>query len=90
MQGFCLTLLSELRSDQHVLVTQHIKECLKVTDQIISAHPPTHAPTNVPHKIVGSFWLEYNPRTSHIPEGYILTESVKKNLKNLARAISAK
>lgn len=100
LQGFCLTLLSELRSDQHPLVKKHIQRCLEVTDNVIAAKipapfsgsPASEAPPSVRYREVGSFWLECGPHVCDVskPEGYVLTESVKMNLKNLCRAISAR
>ena len=98
-QGFCLTLLSELRTDQHSLVRKHIQKCLEVRDNVIAAriprpHPssPSEGAPSEGYREVGSFWLHCGPHTHHMsrPENYILTESVKKNLKNLCRAISAR
>ena len=93
-QGFCLTLLSELRSDQHSLVKSHIQKCLGLSDHMITANisnPSRETPTAPHRRKVGSFWLACSPRTTSAePEDYILTRSVAKNLENLARAISAR
>lgn len=92
-QGFCLTLLSELRSDQHSLVKAHIQKCLGLSDQITVANisnPSRDTPTTPHCRKVSSFWLACNPHAGMESEDYILTKSVAKNLENLARAISAR
>ena len=88
-----MTLLSELRSDQHSLVKAHIQKYLMVSDQCIAASVLGHSNSTNPNerlKRVGSFWLRCNQDAGHVPENYIITESVKKNLDNLSRAISAR
>ena len=87
-----MTLLSELSSSQHAMVKAHIQKCLQLPEQLI------HRTIPVPRagsgrgrlKKVGSFWLKCDPETSHVPEDYVLTQSVQKNIDNLARAISAR
>lgn len=93
IQGFCLTLLSELHSNQHALVKEHIRKCLALTNQVVTANipnPTARASPSVHYSKVGPFWLESDPLLSRVPEDYILTASVMKNLENLARAISAR
>ena len=62
-----------------------------MSDRCISTNIVDHTATATAKlRKVGSFWLECNPDESKIPDGYILTESVKTNLENLSRAISAR
>lgn len=88
-----MTLLSELNSNQHALVKAHIQKCLQLSDQLVQRpipDPCRRGSDGVCRKKVGSFWLKCDHEASRVTEDYIITESVQKNLENLARAISAR
>jgi len=90
-QGFCLTLLSELSPWQHDTVKTHIRTCLQLSNKTLTFCPPDPSAGSQRFKKMGSFWLKCHSPVDPVPDdAYIVTESVRKNLDNLARAISAR
>ena len=83
-----MAFLTELRQDHHQLVIALIKQCLGISESYISASIPQ--PKGPGFIKVEGFWLALGSEATEAPPDYVLTESVKKNLKNLARVVSAR
>ena len=83
-----MSLLSEVRSDFHPLIVSLITRHLSVPKTCINA--PIPRPSQHGFISVEGFWLHIGSCDPYVPEGYILTASVKRNIKNLARVISAR
>ena len=65
-----------------------IKTCLGVTEKTLSRCLPK--PLGGKSVLVEGFWLKCGDEPIHEPNGYVLTDSVRKNLKNLSRIVSAR
>ncbi len=83
-----MSFLSELHRDYHSLVVSRIQQCLRVSGSALSA--PLPRPSDGRCVLVEGFWLQVGSESPHTPEDYVITESVRKNLRNLARVISAR
>ena len=65
-----------------------IKKCLDVPDSALSRSLPR--PPGGCFVLVEGFWLKCGSEPSQEIDDYVLTDSVKNNLKNLARVVSAR
>ncbi|XP_034555077.1 midasin [Notolabrus celidotus] len=87
-EGFCLSFLTQLDRSSHPLVQklvcQHIlmgnTKCLK---------QPIPAPSGRPCAEVEGYWVSQGEMEPALDPSYILTASVKLNLRDLARVVSA-
>ncbi|KAK9531216.1 hypothetical protein VZT92_010656 [Zoarces viviparus] len=87
-EGFCLSFLTQLDRSSHPvvqkLVCQHIlmgnTKCLK---------HPIPAPSDRPCVDVEGYWVSQGEMEPALDPSYILTASVKLNLRDLARVVSA-
>ncbi|XP_071334594.1 midasin isoform X2 [Trachinotus anak] len=87
-EGFCLSFLTQLDRSSHPLVQklvcQHIlmgnTKCLK---------QPIPAPSGRPCVEVEGYWVSQGEMEPALDPSYILTASVKLNLRDLARVVSA-
>ncbi|XP_049611993.1 midasin isoform X4 [Syngnathus scovelli] len=87
-EGFCLSFLTQLDRTSHPvvqkLVCQHIlkgnTKCLK---------QPILAPSGKPCVAVEGFWVSQGDLEPTLDPNYILTPSVKLNLRDLARVVSS-
>nr|XP_020508278.1 midasin [Labrus bergylta] len=87
-EGFCLSFLTQLDRSSHPvvqkLVCQHIllgnTKCLK---------QPIPAPSGRPCVDVEGYWVSQGEMEPALDPSYILTASVKLNLRDLARVVSA-
>uniref|UniRef100_A0A3P9MDK6 Midasin n=1 Tax=Oryzias latipes TaxID=8090 RepID=A0A3P9MDK6_ORYLA len=87
-QGFCLSFLTQLDRSSHPrvqnLVCQHIlmgnTKCFK---------QPIPAPTGRPSVPIEGYWVSQGEMEPALDPSYILTASVKLNLRDLARVVSA-
>ncbi|XP_048240547.1 midasin-like [Haliotis rufescens] len=89
-EGFCLSFLTQLdRSShpvveklvcQHVVGKSNIKAILK---------QPLPQPPGAKHLNFEGYWISQGALEPHVPDNYILTPSVRENLRDLARVISA-
>ena len=81
-----MSFLTQLKLNHHVVIGTLSKQCLHIPDLIISSPLPK------PHQLntvqVEGFWLPVGTEPPVVPVGYILTNSVCRNLKNLARVVS--
>ena len=84
-------MLSELKQDHHAMVVALIQQCLSISDAVTKR--AFQRPTGHSCVSVEGFWLARGgePPPAHDQEDYyVLTKSVKRNLRNLARAVSAR
>ena len=83
-----MSFLTQLRQDQHHLVMGLVQQCLGITEQSLKgtiAPPKGYKATQVE-----GFWLAVGSEEPVILDNFVLTKSVKLNLKNLARVVSAR
>ena len=83
-----MAFLTELRQDHHQLVITLIKQYLGISASCISAS--ISQPKGPGFINVEGFWLAVGSEATEASPDYVLTESVKKNLRNLARVVSAR
>ncbi len=83
-----MSFLSEVRGDYHPLIMSLISHTLSVSKTCISA--PIPPPNTRGYIQVEGFWLYKGSMQASVPEEYVLTESVRKNIKNMARVVSAR
>ncbi|CAG9805676.1 unnamed protein product [Chironomus riparius] len=86
-ESFCLSFLTQLDSQSHNLVLQKIQSYLvSNVKKILSQQIPKPPIENVMN--FEGFWIEQGDKELSECKEYIMTESVQKNLKDLARIIS--
>ncbi|XP_053396218.1 midasin-like isoform X2 [Mercenaria mercenaria] len=89
-EGFCLSFLTQLDRSSHPvvqqLVCQHVlgKSNIKSVLKQPLPMPPCGRSLNFE-----GYWISVGDLEPHIPDDYILTQSVRANLKDLARVVSA-
>lgn len=85
-ESFCLSFLTQLDSSSHALVLKLIKSFL-VSDskRVLSMQIPRPAGDQLNFE---GYWIQVGEKEVNECPEYILTESVKKNLRDLARIIS--
>ena len=84
-QGLCMSFISQVTREQHILVQKLCQVSLKVSANALTA--PLPRPKGLQCVQVEGYWLQVGQLETRIPEGYILTPSVKENLRNLARIV---
>ncbi|XP_021695635.1 midasin [Aedes aegypti] len=86
-ESFCLSFLTQLDLKSHKTVLTYIqKTLLNDVHQAISQQIPR--PPEGEQLNFEGYWIEKGPREVQECESYILTESVRNNLRDLARIIS--
>ena len=83
-----MSFLTQLRLEDYPVVMKKIQSVLGVPLSCISA--PIPPPKDGGHVFVEGFWISVGSEAPFTPENYILTTSVTRNLRNLARVVSAK
>ena len=83
-----MSYLSELHGDYHPLILSTINMCLGITEKEVSRCLPR--PPGGKFVLIEGFWLKCGNEPLQDIGGYILTDSVRKNLKNLTRVVSAR
>ena len=83
-----MAFLSELKQDYHKLVIDLVQKCLKIPYSVLASE--VRKPSKGEYVLVEKFWLSVGSEKPHVPDGYVLTSSVKTNLRNLARVASAR
>ncbi|XP_076758301.1 midasin [Xylocopa sonorina] len=91
-EAFCLSFLTQLDSNSYPLVHRMIVKLI-LGDAIASAiiKAPIPRPRNGPAECFISFegyWIPKGDLDPQTPENYVLTETVKQNLKDLVRVVS--
>lgn len=83
-----MAFLSELRQDYHHALADLVQKRLKIPSSVLSSTVPK--PSKGRHVLVEGFWLPVGSEEPQVPDKYVLTNSVKINLRNLARVVSAR
>ena len=85
-----MSFLTELCQDHHQIVLMEIVKCLDLPEVSITT-PPFIAPVDRFNMVqVEGFWLPTGELDPFTDDKYVVTPSVKKNLHNLVRVVSAR
>ena len=82
-----MSFLTELCRSHHQIVVAEIVKCLSLSDTLLSS-PVLGGRKELVQ--VSGYWLPTGGEDLFVDGKYILTASVKKNLHNLSRAVSAR
>ena len=86
-----MSFLTELCQDHHQLVVMEIVRCLSLPKEALVSLPPAPCSDAQGRAVqVAGFWLPVGGNVPFTNESYVLTPSVRKNLHNLARVVSAR
>ncbi|XP_042896414.1 midasin [Parasteatoda tepidariorum] len=88
-EAFCLSFLSQLDNPSHKIVTDIIKEKILGQKQLSILHQSIPEPKGGNHVNVSGYWIRAGKQEIEKPEDYIFTDTVKRNLHDLARIVSA-
>ena len=88
LQGLCMSFMSQVARDHHSVVTALCQKHLKLANDALRA--PLLQPSGARRTQVEGYWLPVGGETQSVSDRYILTPSVRDNLRNLARIISAR
>ena len=88
LQGLCMSFMSQVARDHHSVVTVLCQKHLKLANDALRA--PLLQPSGARRTQVEGYWLPMGGETQSVSDRYILTPSVRDNLRNLARIISAR
>ena len=80
-----MSFLTQLKFDHYVVISALAKQALNIPNTIVSS--PLPRPKEVGVVQVEGFWLESGTEVPETPTGYVITNSVRSNLKNLARIV---
>lgn len=84
-EGFCLSFLTALNRESHPTVESLIRERLLKTRAPMG--PPPHPPASRPNSVLlEGHWVGLGPLEPRELPGYVLTATVRRNLRDLARA----
>lgn len=89
-EAFCLSFLTQLDRSSHPLVEKLI--CSNVIGKVnvkSLLKQAVPAPSERNHLQFEGYWLSKGAKEAVVPEGYVLTPSVRANLRDLARIVSA-
>ncbi|GFX29237.1 midasin [Trichonephila clavipes] len=87
-EGFCLSFLSQLDNKSHEIVIHILKKQMfaKISPTLYQNIPE---PKTGKYVQVSGYWILRGPEEPHVPENYIFTKTVERNLHDLARIVSA-
>ena len=85
-----MSFLTELCQDHHQIVVAEIVKCLSLSESVLTSLPPAPGGTQRGVVQVAGYWLPIGEENPVGDEKYILTPSVKRNLHNLSRVVSAR
>ncbi len=80
-----MSFLTQLKFDHHVVIAALAKQALNIPNTIVTS--PLQCPKEMGVVKVEGFWLDTGTEVPEIPTGYVITDSVRSNLKNLARIV---
>ena len=80
-----MSFISQVSREQHVMIRRLCQTSLGLSASLLRA--PLPRPKGPNYVQVEEYWLQQGDSEAKVPEGYILTPSVKENLKNLARIV---
>lgn len=83
-----MSFMSQVARDHHSAVTTLCQKHLKLANDALKA--PLLQPSGARRTQVEGYWLPVGGETQSVSERYILTPSVRDNLRNLARIIAAR
>lgn len=86
-ESFCLSFLTQLDPASHARVLQLIQRTMLTNVKAVLAQPIPR-PATGEHINFEGYWIETGARPLQACDSYILTDSVRLNLKDLARIIS--
>ena len=90
MQGFCLSFLTQLDRSSHPVVDQLIRQhVVGKSNMKTILKQPIPAPSTDRHVEFEGYWVSRGKNPPHIPDKYVLTSSVRENLRDLVRVVSA-
>ncbi|CAG9859623.1 unnamed protein product [Phyllotreta striolata] len=89
-EAFCLSFLTQLDSDSYRIVGNLIASLLIGDAKAIKAvlNKPIPQPEDNQYIPFEGYWVKKGQLEPTVPEDYILTESVRRNLKDLVRVVS--
>uniref|UniRef100_A0A182NI10 Midasin n=1 Tax=Anopheles dirus TaxID=7168 RepID=A0A182NI10_9DIPT len=92
-EAFCISFLTQLDLKSHATVLSYIRQTLLPKDStgvVVKALAPIPRPKQNTEKQLDfeGYWIEQGPREVQECSSYILTDSVRNNLRDLARIIS--
>ncbi|XP_059609312.1 midasin [Phlebotomus argentipes] len=88
-ESFCMSFLSQLDTASHKTVLQLIQKSLLGSPESVKAVLSYQIPkTSEQCEFFEGYWIEYGEKEPQEISSYILTESVRQNLKDLARIVS--
>ncbi len=83
-----MSFFSEVRSNYHAMISSLICSALSIPKSCVSAS--ITPPQSANYIQVEGFWLQKGTMPPVISNEFVLTDSIRKNLKNLARIVSAR
>ncbi|XP_064473273.1 midasin-like [Ornithodoros turicata] len=86
-EGFCLSFLTALNRESHPMVETLIGERL-LRKKARPAPPPAPPPSCPRSVLLEGYWVGLGPLEPHELPGYVLTPTVCRNLRDLARAVA--
>ena len=92
-EAFCLGFLTQLDRSSHpvveALIRQHVIGKSNVKGLLKQPLPRPTGGQGEGYLQFEGYWISHGSREVRAPEGYVLTQSVRANLKDLARVVSA-
>lgn len=90
LQGFCLSFLTQLDRSSHPVVKDLIRKHILGNASLRGLLKQTlPEPPGGTHLCFEGYWLSKGSREPHVSESYVMTPSVRENLRDLARIVSA-
>uniref|UniRef100_A0A3P8RPW4 Midasin n=1 Tax=Amphiprion percula TaxID=161767 RepID=A0A3P8RPW4_AMPPE len=89
LQGFCLSFLTQLDRSSHPLVQKLVCQHILMGNTKCLKQQPIPAPSGQPCVEMEGYWVSQGELEAALDPSYILTASVKLNLRDLARVVSA-
>ena len=89
-QGFCLSFLTEVDRSSHPIVEKQIAQHI-IGQKNVKAmiKQPLPAPSESNHLQFEGYWIRTGCKEPRVPKDYILTPSVRANLRDLSRVVCA-
>eukprot|EP01135_Chromosphaera_perkinsii_P003042 Nk52_evm24s233 gene=Nk52_evmTU24s233 len=87
-EGVSMSFFTQLDSDSYKVMSELIQKYIQreMPAKVLTAIP--NAPGS-DYVLFEQFWIRRGPEDAHVPQNYIITPSIGRNLRNVARAIVA-
>ena len=85
-----MSFLTEVCQEHHHIVVAEVVRCLALSDSTLTSLPPAPSAGAARTVQVAGFWLKAGSEAPSTEQDYVITASVKRNLRNLARVVSAR